>query len=194
MVVFFVLVAGLWFADLVSRGQAAFCPKTYLSAQTLTGSWVQAGPMTARGPRPLLVFDVNQPANWAEDLLQDAGDIMADQTDVIEELEPGWVARDKAQIVVCQYRDNVDSRARASCKGLSMGNIQVPVLSADYRFKVYEAQTEKLLGTFELPGAANDRTCPWMIGSPGSGPTVLIAKPGAREIVGKLRSFVEPSG
>jgi hypothetical protein len=171
----------------------AFCPETYTSDQAGDSSELdgRTEPMAAAGPRPMLMFDVVQAEpNVDED--GDEGD-MSNVTDTFDEFQPGWGAKDKAQLVVCQYRHHVGVGVEGgTCGGYEKGGVSVPVLGARFTYKVYEASTKKLLNTFEVLGAAGKKVCPSQIWRQQGEKLRLYADADPAELVERLRSVVEP--
>jgi hypothetical protein len=168
----------------------AFCPETYGSDQTADSSELdgQTEPMAGAGTRPTLIFDVVQ----SEPNVDDGGD-EGDMVDVTRELQPAWEARDKVQLVVCQYRHHVGVGLEGgTCRGYQKGTVSVPVLGARFTYKVYEAETRKLLNAFEILGAADNKVCPSQIWRQQGERLRLYADPDPAELANRLRPFVEP--
>jgi hypothetical protein len=166
----------------------AFCPETYDSDQTQESELdSRTEPMATAGLRPMRMFDVVQD----EPNVDDAGDPGEMLGATVE--QPAWEAKGNVQLVVCQYRHHVGVGVEGgTCRGYEKGGVSVPVLGARFTYKVYEAQSKKLLTSFELLGAAGKKVCPSQIWLQQGEKLRLYADADPAEVVSRLRPFVEP--
>ncbi|WP_410656005.1 hypothetical protein [Amycolatopsis sp. lyj-112] len=145
-------------------------------------------------PHPLLVFDVFQREPKQTDDLRIDGD-MEDVTGGIGGLPDGWRAargtEPGIQLIVCQYRHGVGDGAEIGrCRNALFSTS--PVLATTFTYRVYEAATAELVGTFELPGTVY--TCPeWMNRRPEQIPDSVLPSPDPAALVERLRPFAEPA-
>ncbi|MDT7785337.1 MAG: hypothetical protein QOF58_3756 [Pseudonocardiales bacterium] len=156
---------------------AAFCPAErggpVLESSRLDG---HTEPLSASGPRPTIYVSDGSDASYQFKQHQ----------------VPRWGYRDKAQLVVCEYTHSLRENT-TSCPDESGKFGRIPVFLTTSTFVVYEAETRKPLGQFDLPGT--QYTCPstisYEIGHEDEVEIVAHANP--REVVAQLRPYVEPA-
>jgi hypothetical protein len=187
----------LWMGafDFEAEPPRAFCPEAYDSDEVAESSELDARtePMAATGPRPMLLFDVVRSEPNAPSGVDDGTTL--DNTGEIGKVQPAWRAEDngKVQVLVCEYRHHVGEDPDAgTCGGYSNGTRSVPVSSARYTYKIYEASTKKQLDTFELRGVIKSADCPDQVWYRQGEEPRLWADPDLPELVNRLRPFVEP--
>lgn len=182
-----VLVAGV----LVSTGAftdppKAFCPDEYDSDDVANLSQLddRAEPLAPAGPRPMLIFEVHneEPLLARADTPEDG-----EATDITREsgsLPDSWYAKDKVQLLVCQYRHHVGDGPSDQCAG-------IPVLAATYTYKIYAAGTKDLLGTFDIKG--DKKSCFGIIVSRKGAEPREVFEPDMPEVFNRLRQYAEPA-
>ncbi|WP_033293701.1 hypothetical protein [Amycolatopsis jejuensis] len=128
------------------------------------------------------------PAPYRIELSGDGG--TSGLRDQLTKYQPAWIAPDrKVQVVVCQYQTELTGGTNTCGAYFGSGApVTARVIDTRYDYRVYEADSRRLLGTFDLKGYPD---CPDQIHySQGESPTV-VAKPNYSDFVEKVRRYVE---
>ncbi|MER6670490.1 hypothetical protein ABT256_38450 [Amycolatopsis japonica] len=158
-----------------SEPPAAFCPETAGSDRVRSPSGLdgKTGPRTPSGPHRLAYFVVD-----------DKG--MRDFTGTAaQHLPMGTSQEGKVQVVVCEYPKPTNERV-GTCDGYQRQGkapLTVAVTGVQYTYKAYDADSKRLLDTFELPGI---RVCPGSVTTVDDIPRAIEARSDYTAVIGRL--------
>ncbi|RSN22287.1 hypothetical protein DL990_37945 [Amycolatopsis sp. WAC 01416] len=153
----------------------AFCPETAESERVRSPSGLdgKTEPRTPSGPHRLAYFVVDD--KGMRDLTGTAA----------QHLPMGTSQQGRIQVVVCEYPKPTNERV-GTCDGYERQGkapVSVTVTGVQYTYKAYDAESERLLDTFVLPGV---RVCPRSVTTVDDVPRAVEARSDYTAVIGRL--------